>query len=97
MADKRRSLMMWLAPKLLIFALGVAAGYYVRDQRQGELESRYEQAVTELEALKRSGQEAIERGRRASEGLKAGAKAAADSTRAAVEEITGKSKDDGGR
>ncbi len=92
MAEKRGGLWRWLLPRLFIFALGVGAGYYVRDRQAVELREAYEQAIDEMEELKRAGQEAIDRGRRAGEGLKAGAKAAADSTRAAVQEIAGQKK-----
>ena len=96
MAEKRRRLIGWLLPKLLIFVAGGAVGYYARDYAEhGELDrirSAYEQAVTELEELKQSGQEALERGRRAGESLRSGAEAAVDSTKAAVEEIKGEPK-----
>jgi hypothetical protein len=92
MAEKRRKLLLWLLPRLLIFAAGVAVGYYVRDREADRLKQTYEQTLTELNQLKRTGQEVIERGRRAGESLRSGAKAAADSTRAAVEGITGESK-----
>ncbi len=90
MAEKRARFWRWLLPRLIIFAVGIGVGYYARDRQAVELREAYEQAIDEMEELKRAGQEAIDRGRRAGEGLKAGAKAAADSTRAAVEEITGK-------
>ncbi|MGD8699477.1 MAG: hypothetical protein PVJ43_09315 [Gemmatimonadales bacterium] len=94
MADrKRRGLIRWLLPKLLIFVAGAAGGYTVRDYvEHGELDrvrAAYDEAVAELEALKESGQEALERGRRAGESLRSGAEAAVDSTKAAVDEIKG--------
>lgn len=92
MAEKRRRLWRWLLPRLVIFAVGVGVGYYVRDRQTVELREAYEQAIDEMEELKRAGQDAIDRGRRAGEGLRAGAKAAADSTRAAVDQITGQKK-----
>lgn len=96
MAEKRRTLMRWLLPKLLIFVVGAAVGYYWRDYaEQGELDrlrARYEQAVAELKELKESGAEVLERGRRAGESLRSGAEAAVDSAQAAVEEIKGESK-----
>ncbi len=92
MAEKRGRIWRWLLTRLLIFAVGVGVGYYVRDRQGVELQEAYEQAVDELQQLKQAGQEAVERGRRAGEGLRAGAKAAADSTRAAVEEVTGQKK-----
>ncbi len=93
MAEKRGRLWRWLLPRLIIFAVGIGVGYYARDRQAVELREAYEQAIDEMEELKRAGQEAIDRGRRAGEGLKAGAKAAADSTRAAVEEIAGQKKE----
>jgi glutamate dehydrogenase/leucine dehydrogenase len=90
MAERRRRLVIWLLPRLLIFAAGVAVGYYARDREAGQLRQTYEQTLSELEELRQAGEDAIERGRRAGEDLRAGAQAAADSTRAAVEEITGK-------
>lgn len=92
MAEKRRGLWRWLLPRLFIFAVGVGVGYYARDRQAVELREAYEQAVSEMEELRRTGQEAIDRGRRAGEGLVGGAKAAADSTKAAVEQITGQKK-----
>ena len=96
MAEKRRRLIRWLLPKLLIFAAGAAVGYYGRDYADhGELElmrTRYEQAVTELKELKESGAAALERSRRAGESLRSGAEAAVDSAQAAVEKIKGESK-----
>jgi len=96
MADKRRRLIGWLIPKLLIFAVGAAVGYYARDYAEhGELDrvhAAYEQAVAELEQLKESGQDVLDRGRRAGESLRSGAEAAVDSTKAAVEEIKGEPK-----
>ncbi len=92
MAEKRGRFWRWLLPRLLIFAVGIGVGYYARDRQAVELREAYEQAIDEMEQLKRAGQEAMDRGRRAGEGLKAGAKAAADSTRAAVQEIAGQKK-----
>ncbi|UCC48804.1 MAG: hypothetical protein JSV41_01135 [Gemmatimonadota bacterium] len=95
MAEKRRRrFLIWLLPRLLIFVAGVAVGYYARDREAGQLRQAYEQTRAELEELKQSGEEMIERGRRAGENLRAGAEAAADSTRAAVEEITGEPRRD---
>jgi hypothetical protein len=92
MAEKRRRLVTWLLPKLLIFAAGAAVGYYARTNELDRLEGSYEQVVAELEELRQSGQEMIERGRRASESLRSGAEAAVDSTKAAVDEIKGETK-----
>ncbi|KPK79668.1 MAG: hypothetical protein AMS25_11780 [Gemmatimonas sp. SM23_52] len=94
MAQRRRRFLFWLLPRLLIFAAGVAVGYYARDREAGQLRQAYEQTLAELEEAKQAGEEMIERGRRAGEDLRAGAQAAADSTRAAVEEITGEPKRD---
>ncbi len=84
--------MRWLLPRLIILAAGIAIGYYARDQQGKELKRAYEETVAELAEMREAGQDLIERGRRAGEGLRAGAEAAADSTRAAVEEIVGESK-----
>ena len=96
MAEKRRRLIVWLLPKLLIFVAGGAVGYYARDYaEQGELDrvrAAYEQAVAELDELKESGRDVLERGRRAGESLRSGAEAAVDSTKAAVDEIKGEPK-----
>lgn len=89
MAERRRRLVMWLLPRLLIFAAGVAVGYYARDNELDRLRETYDQTVSELNELKKSTEEMIERGRRASESFRAGAEAAADSTKAAVESIKG--------
>lgn len=96
MAEKRRRLMRWLLPKLLIFVVGAAVGYYGRDYvEQGELEQlrvRYDQVVAELKEVKESGADVLERGRRAGESLRSGAEAAVDSAEAAVEQIKGDTK-----
>ncbi len=92
MAERRRRFAMWLLPRLLIFAAGVAVGYYARDNELERVRGAYEQALAELGELKQSTQEMIERGRRAGERFRAGAEAAADSTKAAMEEIKGESK-----
>ncbi len=89
MAEKRRGLWRWLLPKLLIFVVGAAVGYFARGNELNELEQAYEQTVTELQELKENSEEIIERGRRAGESLRSGAEAAVDSTKAAVEEIKG--------
>jgi hypothetical protein len=77
--------MRWLLPKLIVFAIGVALGYYVRDQQQTDFKDLYEQTRAELEQLRETGEDVIERGRRAGEAMKS----AADSTKSAVEEVTG--------
>ena len=96
MADKRRGLIRWLLPKLIIFLAGAAGGYTVREYvEHGELDriqAAYDEAVTELDELKESGQEMLERGRRAGESIRSGAEAAVDSTKAAVDEIKGEPK-----
>lgn len=96
MAEKRRTLMRWLLPKLFIFVVGAAAGYvgrdYVERDELDQLRARYDQAVAELKELKESGAEVIERGRRAGESLRSGAEAAVDSAEAAVEQIKGDTK-----
>ncbi len=71
---------------LLVFLLGGAAGYYVRDARHDE---QLESAVRDArEEMRDAGLRAIERARRAGENLKAGAGAAADSARAAFDQLT---------
>ena len=85
MGERRRNLVRWLLPKLIVFAIGVAVGYYARDRQQTDFQELYEQAVAEMEELKQTGEEMIERGRKAGDAMKA----AADSTKAAVEEVTG--------
>lgn len=91
MAEKRRGLMRWLLPKLLLFVIGVAVGYYARDNELDRLQATYEQTLEELEELRETSQDLIERGRRASESFRSGAETAVDSTKAAVEEIKGDS------
>lgn len=85
MAERRKRFIRWLLPKLIVFAIGVAVGYYARDRQQTDFKDLYEQTLTELEDLKETGEDMIERGRRAGDAMKA----AADSTKAAVEEVTG--------
>jgi hypothetical protein len=85
MAERRKRFIRWLLPKLIVFAIGVAVGYYARDRQQTDFKGLYEQTLAELEDLKETGEEMIESGRRAGDAMKA----AADSTRAAVEEVTG--------
>lgn len=85
MAERRKRFIRWLLPKLIIFAIGVALGYYARDRQQTNFKDLYEQAEAELEDLRATGEDIIDRGRRAGEAMKA----AADSTRAAVEEVSG--------
>jgi hypothetical protein len=92
MAERRRGFLKWLLPKLLIFVLGVAAGYYARDNELSELRQAYQQALDELTELRETTGDVIERGRRAGESVRSGAEAAVDSTKAAVEEIKGESK-----
>jgi len=93
MAEKKKRLIWWLLPRLLIFAAGVAVGYYARTNELGRLEEVYEQTVAELQQLKENTEEMIERGRAAGESLKSGAEAAVDSTKAAVESIKGEGND----
>ncbi len=77
-----RRLILWV----VLFGLGFGAGFYVRDRQQHE---KVEEAVARrLEQIERAGGEALERGRRAGEALRGGAKAAAESAKAAVEETT---------
>jgi hypothetical protein len=85
MAERRKKFIRWLLPKLIVFAIGVAVGYYVRDRQQTDFKDLYEQTLSELEDLRETGEDMIERGRRAGEAMKA----AADTAEAAVEEVTG--------
>lgn len=85
MAERRKRFIRWLLPKLIIFAIGVALGYYVRDRQGTDFKDLYEETLAELEDLREAGSDMIERGRRAGEAMKA----AADTTKAAVEEVTG--------
>jgi hypothetical protein len=89
MAERRRRIVRWLLVRLIIFAAGFAAGFYVRDQRYQDLQERYERAAAELEALQESAEDVIDRGRRAGESLREGAEAAAE-TMEAAEELTGR-------
>ena len=92
MAEKKKRLIWWLLPKLVIFAAGVGVGYYARDNEIDRLQEVYEQTVEELQELKANTEEMIERGRAAGESLRSGAEAAVDSTKAAVESIKGEKK-----
>lgn len=88
MTTKRRSLAARLFPWLLMFLVGGAAGYYVRDRQANE---RMQEAVQQTrQEMERAALEAIGRARRAGADLSAGAEAAADSTRAAFRELTGR-------
>ncbi len=92
MAQMGKRLLAKLLPWLFVFAAGVAVGFYVRDQQQHKrIERVYEEARRDLE---RTAQEAMEIGRRASEDLQASVRAArvaAESTKAALRELTGDS------
>lgn len=72
---------------LFLFLLGAAAGYYVSEQRHDE------QVRGLVESARREAQEraldAIQRAQAAGGDLRAGAAAAAESTRAAFQELTG--------
>jgi hypothetical protein len=92
MAERKRRLIWWLLPRLLIFAAGVAVGYYARTRELDHLQEVYEQTVSELQRLKENTEEMIERGRAAGESLKSGAEAAVDSTKSAVESMKGGEK-----
>lgn len=84
MSQKRKGGLTRLVPWLFVFLLGAAAGYYVRDRQAEELVRQTR------EEMERAAIEAIERARRAGGGLSAGAEAAAESTRAAFRELTGR-------
>ena len=91
MARMGRRLLAKLLPWLFVFAAGVAVGFYVRDQKHKQIEQAYEETRRDLE---RTAQEAMEIGRRASEDLRASVRAArvaAESTKAALHELTGDS------
>ena len=85
MAERRKRIIRWLLPKIIVFVIGVAVGSYVRDRQQTDFKDLYEQTLDELEDLREAGEDMVERGRRAGEAMKA----AADSAEAAVEEVTG--------
>lgn len=85
MVDRRRRFLMWLLPKLIIFAAGVGLGFYARDSKFNELQDAYDQVIEEVEQLRQAGEEAVERGQeignavgRAGEAVK---EAIGDSTR----------------
>ncbi len=92
MARMGRRLLAKLLPWLFVFAAGVAVGFYVRDQGQHK---RIERAIAETRRdMERTAQEAMERGRRVSEDFQASVRAArvaAESTKAALHELTGDS------
>lgn len=90
MAEKagRRSLLSRLLPWLVVLGLGFVSGYYVRDQQHDD---QLRAAVSQAEASVRAAAlEAIQRGQRAGGDLGAGAQAAAESTKAAFNELMGK-------
>lgn len=89
MAEKRRrGILAWALPWLIVLGIGFAGGYYVRD-RQHDRDLRA--AVAEArEEMRRAGLEAIGRAQRAGGDFSAGARAAAESTRAAFEELMGR-------
>ncbi len=93
MARMGRRLLAKLLPWLFVFAAGVAVGFYVRDQQQHK---RIERAITEARRdMERTAQEAMEIGRRAGEDFQASVRAArvaAESTKAALHELTGDSE-----
>lgn len=83
-----RRLLAQLVRLVLAFAIGAAAGYYVRGQQQeDEIRAAAERARQEVEA---AGLDAIERAREAGSGLVAGAEAAAESAKAAFRELVGR-------
>ncbi len=89
MSEIRRKIGGKLLWWLILFGSGAATGFYVRDQQQHE---RIQEAVARArEDMGKASEEFIERGRRAGEDIRAGAQAAADSTRAAVREMMGDS------
>ena len=90
MAERRRGLLRWLMPWLVVFVMGVGLGYYLRDRQQNDLiEEIQETARREMES---AGLEAIDRARRAGADLSAGAEAAAESTKAAFQRLIRGSK-----
>lgn len=95
MAEKRRrGFVARLIPWLLVFVLGGAAGYYVRDQQQSR---QLQEAVARAQQdVQQKAVEAIRRGRRAGENVGAGAKVAADSAIAAFRQLTGDTTGNGG-
>lgn len=76
---------------VLVFAIGAGVGYYVRDRQQrNEVSRAVEHAREDAE---RAALGAIERARRAGGDLRAGAEAAAESTKAAFRELVGVDRD----
>ncbi|NIR30079.1 MAG: hypothetical protein GWN84_12350, partial [Gammaproteobacteria bacterium] len=55
MAERRRRFLRWLLPRLIIFALGVAVGYYARDRLQADFKQLYEEKRAELQELRETG------------------------------------------
>ena len=87
MTERRRRLVAKLTPWMVVFGLGVATGFYVRDRQQHKLlQEAVDNARREMEAV---GLEAIERAREAGSDLSAGAEAVAESTKAAFRRLLG--------
>lgn len=76
---------------VVLFGAGSGVGYYVRDRQQrNEVQEAVERARDDAEQAALS---AIERARRAGGDLRAGAEAAAESTKAAFRELLGGSEE----
>ena len=85
MAEKRSftsRLMTWV----IVFLVGGAAGWYVRDQQYENIQQELSQVRQELKSTR---EELRERTRRAGQELRGGAEAAADSAEGAVREMVG--------
>jgi hypothetical protein len=85
MAGRRRGPSARLLFLLFVFGAGGVSGYYFRDRQQQEkVQDAVENAREEME---RASLDAIDRAKRAGGDLRAGAEAAAESTRAAFREL----------
>lgn len=89
MAQARRGFFSRVIWWVVLFGLGAGAGYYVRDRQQrNEVREAVERARGDAEQAALG---AIERAKRAGGDLRAGAEAAAESTKAAFRELVGRS------
>lgn len=86
MAERRGRFTNKLFTWLVIFLIGGAAGWYVRDQQYENIQEELDRVKQELRDTR---EQLSERSRRAGEGIRRGAEAAADSTKAAVREMMG--------
>ncbi len=85
MAGVGRRVLRFLFPWIVVFGLGVATGFYLRDRQQHERLQDATEAVREQ--MEKAGLEAIDRAHEAGSNLSAGAAAVADSARAAFQRL----------